>query len=82
MKPVRTLAPTPCAGAKRGCGFMITGSEEAAYKKYFDMVWRVCFVMTGGSSADCEDACSDTFMRYIQQSRQNGLRIRSTRRRG
>ncbi|MBR1763851.1 MAG: RNA polymerase sigma factor [Ruminococcus sp.] len=52
---------------------MITGSEEAAYKKYFDMVWRVCFVMTDGSSADCEDACSDTFMRYIQQSRQNGF---------
>lgn len=46
---------------------MFSESAEAAYRKYFDMVWRVCFVMTGGNNADCEDACSDTFIRYIQQ---------------
>ncbi len=46
---------------------MMSESAEAAYRKYFDMVWRVCFVMLGGNNADCEDACSDTFIKYMQQ---------------
>lgn len=69
----KALASAPCAEVKRGCGFMISDNAEAAYRKYFDMVWRVCFVMTNGNNADCEDACSETFVKYIRQTGLGGF---------
>lgn len=57
---------------KRG-GFMsiqncdkISSDLTAVYSRYFDMVYRICFMYFGGNKADTEDAVQSVFMKYIQ----------------
>lgn len=38
----------------------------AVYEKYFDMVYRICFVFFHGNRADTEDAVQTVFMKYIE----------------
>ncbi len=41
-------------------------TTEYIYSTYFDMVYRICFVMLGGNAADTEDAVQTVFMKYIE----------------
>lgn len=57
---------------KRG-GFMLIQDSEnvssdfsAVYSRYFDMVYRICFIYFSGNKADTEDAVQSVFMKYIQ----------------
>ena len=45
---------------------MIDKNMSFAYEKYFDMVYRICFMYFRGNAADTEDAVSETFLKYIQ----------------
>lgn len=40
------------------------------YEKYFDMVYRICFVYFKGNKYDTEDAVSETFIRFFNNSGQ------------
>ncbi len=39
---------------------------SAVYSRYFDMVYRICFMYFNGNKADTEDAVQSVFMKYLQ----------------
>lgn len=41
---------------------------DEVYHKYFQMVWRICFMYFKGNYSDTEDAVSDVFLKYIEHS--------------
>ena len=45
---------------------MIKTEISLAYDKYFDMVYRICFVYFGGNHADSEDMVHKVFLKYIE----------------
>jgi len=40
-----------------------------AYGKYFDTVYRICFVLFHGNKADTEDAVHTVFMKYMEYTK-------------
>ncbi|MBR1862800.1 MAG: RNA polymerase sigma factor [Ruminococcus sp.] len=51
---------------------MAKAQFEKIYEKYFDTVYRVCFMFFHGSTADTEDAVQTTFLKYLESGPEPG----------
>ena len=47
-------------------GLMIEKNITVVYERYFDMVYRICFLYFNGNYADAEDACQQVFLKYLE----------------